>query len=92
MLLARKEILTRRARHLLLAALLAGTLAAQEVQQHGLAFERWVRTTFFPGYLPASYTQRWDIPAAANRDHGGVPVNPKAAKYGAPVDLGDALR
>lgn len=67
-------------------------LEAQEVQQHGLAFETWVRDTFFAGYRPASYTQKWDIPAAANRDHGGVPVNPKAAKYGAPVDLGDALR
>ena len=81
-----------RARPLLLAVLLTGTLAAQEVQQHGLVFERWVRTTFFPGYVPASYTQRWDITAAVNKDHGGVPVNPKAAKYGTPVDLGDALR
>ena len=67
-------------------------LAAQEVQQHGLVFEQWVRATFFDGYRPPSYTQKWDIPAAANHAHGGVPVNPKAAKYGAPVDLGDALR
>jgi hypothetical protein len=65
---------------------------AQEVQQHGLVFERWVRDTFFNGYKPASYTQRWDIPASANKDHGGVPVNPKAVKFGTPVDLGDALR
>ncbi|HEY0863037.1 MAG TPA: hypothetical protein VGD97_02955 [Lacunisphaera sp.] len=43
---------------------------AQEVQSHGLVFERWVRDTFFDGYKPASYTQRWDIPASANRDHG----------------------
>ena len=74
-----------------LAALL--TLApAQEVQSHGLVFEKWVRDTFFAGYRPASYTQRWDIPAAENKDHGGIPVNPKAAKLGTTVDLGDALR
>ena len=71
---------------------LASALRAQEVQQHGLVFEAWVRDTFFDGYRPASYTQKWDIPAAQNKTHGGVPVNPKAAKYGTPVDLGDALR
>lgn len=65
---------------------------AQEVQGHGLVFERWVRDTFFDGYKPASYTQRWDIPASANRAHGGIPVNPKAVKHGTAVDLGDALR
>jgi hypothetical protein len=65
---------------------------AQEVQRHGLVFEEWVRETFFDGYRPPSYTQRWDIPAAANPRFGDVPVNPKAAKYGTPVDLGDALR
>ena len=77
------------------AALLAAALAvasAEEVQQHGLVLEQWVRATFFGGYQPASYTQKWDIPAALNTAHGGVPVNPKAAKYGTPVDLGDALR
>ncbi len=67
-------------------------LGAQEVQQHGLVFEQWVRDTFFDGYRPPNYTQKWDIPAAINRNFGGVPVNPKAAKYGTPVDLGDALR
>ncbi|MBI2814639.1 MAG: hypothetical protein HYX71_10175 [Opitutae bacterium] len=67
-------------------------VAAQEVQRHGLVFERWVRDTFFDGYKPASYTQRWDIPAAANQRHGGIPVNPKAIKYGTAIDLGDALR
>ena len=72
-------------------ALLASAVA-QEVQQHGLVFEQWVRDTFFDGYRPPSYTQKWDIPAGANKTHGGVPVNPKAIKYGAPVDLGDALR
>ena len=80
-------------RILLLAALLFGRpLAAVEVQQHGLVFEAWVRDTFFDGYRPSSYTQKWDVPAAANKNHGGVPVNPKAVKYGTPVDLGDALR
>ncbi len=77
----------------LVAALaLAATVAAQEVQRHGLVFEAWVRDTFFDGYRPPGYTQKWDIPAAANRAHGGVPANPKAIKYGTAVDLGDALR
>lgn len=71
---------------------LAPPARAQEVQRHGLVFEQWVRDTFFDGYRPASYTQKWDIPAEANLRHGGVPVNPKAIKYGTPVDLGDALR
>jgi hypothetical protein len=84
-------------RRRLVASLLAGlltfvALTAQEVQQHGLIFERWVRDTFFDGYRPANYTQKWDIPATANQRFGGVPVNPKATKYGTPVDLGDALR
>ena len=74
------------------AVSLALSSHAQEVQQHGLIFERWVRDTFFGGYKPASYTQRWDIPADANKFHGGVPVNPKAVKFGTAVDLGDALR
>jgi hypothetical protein len=68
------------------------TLAAAEVQHHGLVFEEWIDDTFFEGYRPPNYTQKWDIPAAQNKNHGGVPVNPKAIKYGAPVDLGDALR
>jgi hypothetical protein len=78
----------------LLAVLVTAAVAAsaQESQAHGLVFEKWVRDTFFRGYKPASYTQRWDIPAAENRDHGGIPVNPKAVKYGAAIDLGDALR
>ena len=75
-----------------LLALTAFSLRAQEVQKHGLVFEQWVRDTFFDGYRPESYTQKWDIPATANQRHGRVPVNPKAAKYGTPVDLGDALR
>ena len=77
---------------LLLALFPIQPMSAQEVQRHGLVFEAWVRDTFFDGYKPTSYTQKWDTPAAANHAHGGVPVNPKAIKYGAPVDLGDALR
>jgi hypothetical protein len=65
---------------------------AQEVQRHGVVFENWVRETFFDGYRPSAYTQQWDIPASANTRFGGVPVNPKAIKYGTPIDLGDALR
>ncbi len=77
---------------LLVCAGAFGAARAQEVQAHGLAFEAWVRATFFDGYQPARATQPWDIPAAANLRHGGIPVNPKAVKYGTPVDLGDALR
>lgn len=73
------------------SAAVAGALA-QEVQRHGLVFEQWVRTQFFGGYQPTSYTQKWDIPASANVEHGGVPANPKAVKYGTSVDLGDAVR
>jgi hypothetical protein len=79
-------------RRLLLLLVLALVAPAQEVQRHGLVFEQWVRDTFFESYKPAGYTQRWDIPAEANRNHGGLPVNPKLAKHGTAVDLGDALR
>lgn len=65
---------------------------AEETQHHGLEFEAWVQDTFFDGYRPEDYTQKWDIPATANTTHGGIPVNPKATRYGSPVDLGDALR
>ena len=76
----------------LIGLVFTATAGAAEVQQHGLIFERWICDTFFEGYRPPSTTQKWDIPAAINRAHGAVPVNPKAAKYGAPIDLGDALR
>lgn len=75
-----------------LALLVTAAASAQEVQHHGLVFEEWIRTTFFDGYQPARTTQKWDIPAAANRRHGGLPVNPKAARYGTALGLGDALR
>ena len=78
----------------LLAAFLTCTfsLPAREVQSHGLLFEKWLRDTFFGGYVPKGYTQKWDIPAEVNTHHGHIPVNPKAAKYGTPIGLGDALR
>lgn len=71
---------------------LAGLLPAQEVQQHGVVFEAWVREEFFEGYEPESYTQKWDVPGSANQRFGGLPVNPKATKYGHAIGLGDALR
>lgn len=36
--------------------------------------------------------QQWDIPADANAKQGGLPANPKATKFGMPIDMGDALR
>ena len=72
---------------------LAASLAqATEVQQHGLSFEHWVADTFFGGHRPSGPTDKWDIPAAANKNHGRIPVNPKATQYGEPMLLGDALR
>jgi hypothetical protein len=78
----------------LLAVLLfsAWLCPAAEEQSHGVIFEKWVRDTFFNGYTPRSYTQKWDIPADQNTAHGGIPANPKATKYNTPVDMGDALR
>ncbi len=76
----------------LVAIALSVATRAAAVQQHGLVFEEWVRDTFFDGYKPLSATQKWDVPAAVNKTHGGVPVNPKATKNRTPVDLGDALR
>lgn len=77
---------------LVLMICVASTLPAREVQSHGLFFEKWLRDTFFEGYEPKGYTQKWDIPATANKRHGLIPVNPKATKYGTPIGLGDALR
>lgn len=86
----------------LLPLVLAGLLfvvspsAATEVQAHGLAFETWVRDTFFDGYRPTDYTGKWDVPGSANHlpDPAltGLPVNPKAVKHGSAIGLGDALR
>ncbi len=78
--------------YLLLFASTCCITNALEVQSHGLLFEKWLRDTFFGCYEPKGYTQKWDIPAEANPKHGNIPVNPKAAKYGTPIGLGDALR
>jgi len=66
-------------------------LPAQEVQRHGLVFENWICDNFFDGHRP-DYTEKWDVSAEVNKNHGGIPVNPKAIKYGTAVDMGDALR
>jgi hypothetical protein len=73
-------------------AILLSAATAQDLSPQGLVFDRWIRDTFFGGYRPANNSQRWDIPASANSDHGGVPVNVKTARLGGAVDLGDALR
>jgi hypothetical protein len=65
---------------------------ASEVQKHGMSFEHWVADAFFGAYRASGPTDKWDIPAAANKNHGRIPVNPKATQYGEPVMLGDALR
>jgi hypothetical protein len=72
--------------------LVSSAMHAREVQSHGLLFEKWLRHTFFGGYEPKGYTQKWDIPAEVNLEHGHIPVNPKATKYGTPIGLGDAVR
>jgi hypothetical protein len=78
---------------LCLSLCMAASLAcAFEVQRHGLSFEHWVADTFFGAHRPSGPTDKWDIPASANKSHGRVPVNPKATQYGEPVLLGDALR
>ena len=76
----------------LIFCLIASLASASEVQRHGLGFEHWVADTFFGGYRPSGPTDKWDIPAAANKNHGNIPVNPKATQYGEPMLLGDALR
>lgn len=76
----------------LILGMFAGASRAEERQHHGVAFEKWVRMTFFDEYVPSDPTQKWDIPAAINAAHGDIPVNPKAIKYRSPVDLGDAIR
>jgi len=65
---------------------------AKEVQQHGLSFEHWLADTFFGGHRASGPTDKWDIPASANKNHGRISVNPKATQYGEPILLGDALR
>ena len=76
----------------LIFCLVASLGCATEVQRHGLSFEHWVADMFFGGHRAAGPTDKWDIPASANTQHGRIPVNPKATQYGEPVLLGDALR
>ena len=85
-------MLLRVIRFVLTLLIFASCVHAAEEQVHGVIFEQWVRDTFFGGYKPKSYTQKWDIPADKNTEHGGIPANPKAIKYGTPIDMGDALR
>lgn len=85
---------------LLCLLLLTGVLPCQagpetgraEEQRHGYVFEKWVRDTFFDGYVLENYTQLWDVPKDKNKNYGGIPVQIKMTKYGTAVDLGDALR
>ncbi len=72
--------------------LLVAPLRAAEVQSHGYYFEKWVQDSFFDSYRVENYTQEWDVTAAANKKHGGIPVSIKFTKYGTSVDLGDAVR
>jgi hypothetical protein len=76
----------------LILCLAASLVRATEVQQHGLSFEHWVADAFFGGHRPSGPTDKWDVPASANKNHGRIPVNPKATQYGEPMLLGDALR
>lgn len=76
----------------LVLLLLISPLRAAEVQNHGYQFEKWVRDTFFDGYVSPNYTAEWDIEKAANKKYGGLPVSVKFTKYGTSVDLGDAVR
>lgn len=63
-------------------------LFSQEEQSHGLGFERKV----IDHMLGRSYTEEWDIPAAANRIHPGTPASIKFIKWNNAIYLGDALR
>lgn len=68
-----------------------------EVQKHGFTFEKWVRHKLFDGYK-GKYMQKWDVPPDWNKHplipstHRAVPVSIKAAGFGSPLCLGDALR
>ena len=61
---------------------------AEEQQSHGLDFERKV----IDQMLGRTYTEDWDIPAAANRIHPNTPASIKFIKWGNAIYMGDALR
>ena len=63
-----------------------------EVQSHGFHFEKWIKDTFFEGYISSSYTDKWDIPKHQNKNYGNLPISIKTSKYGSPIGLGDAIR
>ncbi len=64
----------------------AAPLHAREEQSHGLLFERRV----IDQLLGRSYTDTWDIPAAANSFDPGRPCSVKFGRWGDPVMFGDA--
>ena len=77
-------------------AFLGSQAVAQEVQVHGVSFEKWVCQTFFDGY-EGDYTQKWDVPEnhpnTSEKVPGkGLPVSIKLVKYKSPIGLGDILR
>jgi hypothetical protein len=72
---------------LVLLLALDGARAAEE-QSHGVEFERRV----IDQMLGRDYTEEWDIPAAANAKHPGIPASIKLIEAGNPVYLGDASR
>lgn len=74
------------------AIMLFSRAIAQDAPPRDPVFERWVRETFFGGYRPATDSQRWDIPASANPEHGDVPISVRTTRAGTAIDLGDALR
>ena len=63
-------------------------IQAEEEQSHGLDFERKV----IDQMLGRTYTEDWDIPAAANRIHPNIPASIKFIKWGNAIYMGDALR
>jgi hypothetical protein len=68
-----------------------------EVQQHGFAFQDWVKRTFVAPF-GERYTDHWDVLASANalphvpEVFRNLPISIKVKKQGAPLELGDALR
>lgn len=83
--------------YLVLTFLLFGMSSGrtEEVQAHGVNFEKWVREVFFDNY-EGGYTQKWDVSAEANQSDQvpkkGVPISIKVVKLGSPIGLGDILR
>lgn len=69
-----------------------------ENQEHGFIFQEWVRHSHYPSCPPTGYGDEWDIPSShANgmnlpQEFVGLPVSVKTCKWGAPINLADALR